>query len=75
MAVDCESFIKLVEILSSRPLPPLDTCPPPPLAAMTERNYEAFKKLTKEDLNAFLKANQDELTLTDAEVQTFLGAW
>ena len=42
---------------------------------MTELNYEAFKKLTKEDLNAFLKANQDELTLTDAEVQTFLGAW
>ena len=42
---------------------------------MTHPNFEAFMEFTKEDLNAFLKVNQDELTLTDAEVQTFLGAW
>ena len=41
---------------------------------MTDLNYEAFKKITKEDLNAFLKANQRVLYLTNAQVQTFLGA-
>ena len=38
-------------------------------------NYEAFMELSKEDLNKFLKANENELTLTDVQVQTFLGAW
>ena len=42
---------------------------------MRDPNFEAFLKLTAKDINAFLKARQDELTLTDAEVQTFLGAW
>ena len=42
---------------------------------MTHPNFEAFLELTADDFNAFLKANQDELTLTDAEVQTFSGAW
>ena len=42
---------------------------------MTDLKNEAFAGISPEDLNAFLKAHQNELALTDAGVQTFLGAW
>ena len=42
---------------------------------MTDLHYEAFIEISPEELNAFLKVHQNDLTLSDAEVQTFLGAW